>query len=40
MNFRTASLDLPQKEQRRCLSWDMSASRGQEAGPEPRIYMN
>src|SRR5829696_823590 len=24
MNFRTASLDFPQKEHRKCLSWDMS----------------
>jgi len=23
MNFRTESFDLPQNEQRRCLSWDM-----------------
>jgi hypothetical protein len=23
MNFRTESFDLPQKEQRRCLSWDI-----------------
>ena len=23
MNFRTESLDFPQNEQRRCLSWDM-----------------
>jgi hypothetical protein len=30
MNFRTESLDFPQKEQRRCLSWDMSfLNRGQ-----------
>jgi len=24
MNFRTESFDLPQNEQRRCLSWDMA----------------
>src|SRR4029079_18132686 len=24
MNFRTESLDFPQNEQRRCLSWDMA----------------
>ncbi len=30
MNFRTESLDFPQKEQRRCRSWDMDVmDRGQ-----------
>ena len=28
MNFRTASLDFPQKEQRRCLSCDMAIRYG------------
>src|SRR6478735_9507317 len=35
MNFRTESFDLPQNEQRRCLSLDMSATmaRGSRRGP-------
>ena len=33
MNFRTESLDLPQNEQRRCLSWDMSIRDAGQAGP-------
>ncbi len=26
MNFRTESFDLPQNEQRKCLSWDMGVA--------------
>ena len=36
MNFRTASLDLPQKEQRRCLSWDISVGTGKNGQREQR----
>jgi hypothetical protein len=34
MNFRTASLDFPQKEQRRCLSWDITIRYGGQVGDE------
>lgn len=39
MNFRTASLDFPQKEQRRCLSWDITIRDGGLPGKAPRTAL-
>ena len=35
MNFLTESLDLPQNEQRKCLSWDMAMAAGGGGVSEP-----